>query len=685
MPLAPDSYQIPSYLESLSGDEGQRKSYEKLTLARLMELRDAGKAFIEGNTAWSDVDRAYDILSYDTSAKGLSGYATVSINKIRRNFRDLVATVSNLKPSGNAVTRKEKMQKSIWRLNQMKNQWWITCAQDRKYRECCQYACAVGTGYLEPWWDPNFYGTGRGEISTKVRGPGSVYPVMITEDNDLQKAYAVTIVEEVPIHIVVGTYPAYAHLIEPTRSVAGWLGRAWNRLRKPASATNGVLGVLATPQKGMGQGMPVVDVYTTYILDGTVNNTGQDIPMGDAGSSWEYTVPYIGKPIQCGLYDRNGKEILKTADAEDAKLFPLRRRAIWTETCILKDGTSPYLHGRVPLVQMRFDDQPWEFLGISIVRDTWRIQKAINQILRAIIDSVLVRLQPPLKYDENIIDPAAMARINTRLPAQTVKVSMGMGNPIEPLLPVTHWDVPQWIFQVITYLGDELDKQSIVKDLMALAKAKQIPSADSIEKMLESAGPVVQDIARGGEVVTQEFDKLFYPMALQFWDANKVFHVLGEDGALKESIDFDPGNLIPSHLPGEDPNKGASIYSKFERVRWTLEQLSYVIEPFSQAQISRVGRFLQSLQAMKAGLPMGPWTMMKQMGYDVGEPKYNGEVATNMMEEWIMWNEMKADLAKQLQGDQPQQGQGRGRPNSNSKGPSIKSKDGGTRSTVATS
>jgi len=285
-----------------------------------------------------------------------------------------------------------------------------------------------------------------------------------------------------------------------------------------------------------------------------------------------------------------------------------------------------------------------------------------------------------------VIDPAAMARINTRIPGQTIQGSLGMGDPVAPLLPVAFWDVPQWIIQVITMLYDELDKLSVVKDLMAVAKAKQVPSADSIEKILEAAGPVVQDICRGGEEVTSQFDQLFYPMALQFWGADKVFHVLGEDGALKESIDFDPGNIIPSHLPGED-RRQPSQFATWERTRWTIDQLSYEIEPFSQAQVSRIGRNLVLLRARKDGVTVSNHTIGKGLNLNVGELPLmrSGKVAVTEFEKVEVETEMMHAMQEDMQAGQPQQGQGRGRPNSNQTPPSLKSKDGGTRSTIATS
>ena len=680
--LEREQYEVPSYLEAVEG----KKGVPELTLQRLMALRDAGKAFVEAQPAWAEIPRAYDILAGMETGK-LSGYSNVSVNRIKRNFRDLVATVSNLKPAGQAVTKKRSAEVSVDRLNKMKNLWWIVTKQDRKYRQGCQYACGLGTGYLEPWWDQNFYGFNDGEIACKVHGPSDVLPVMLTEDYDLQKAYAVTIVEQVPLHLVLETYPAFAGSIQPSRSAPGVIARAWDRLKRTAGGMNGVLGNLATPMSASGRELPVVDVYTTYTQDTSVNNTGRPIPMGDPGTSWFYEVPFVGQKIPSGVRDPMGKMILKSADEDDARLFPLRRRTIWTDTVTLKDGSSPFLHGRVPLVQLRFDDYAWEFLGHSIVQDTWRIQRAVNQILRAIVDSVLVRLQPPLKHDPNLIDKTAMARINTRKPGQTVEVSVGMGDPIAPLLPVQHWDVPSWILQVVTLLNDSLDNLSVVKDLMAVAKAKQVPSADSIEKILESAGPVVQDIARGGEVATQELDAIFYPLALQFWDSQKVFHMLGEDGATEEMIDFRPGELIPSHLPGED-TRAESVYSHWERVRWTIKQLSYVIEPYSQAQVSRIGRNLILMQARKAGVTVSNHTIGKGLGLNMGElpPMRSGKPPVTEFEKWEVEQELLHAVQEDMQAGAPQAGQsGAGRPNSNRRPPHLQQKDQGSRTTVATS
>ena len=669
-------YKFPSILDRANATDDRQ--FDGSLLRHVQNIRDWGKSFVESQPPYKEIDRALDILRRDTEPSLASGLSRISVNRIKRENRDLVAAVSNLRPMENARSHNTEMADGIYQLNKLCKYWWVNTFADRKYRSVCQYASGLGTGYAEPWWDNNYYGHGRGEINIKSHGPSSVLPVMITKDFDLQKAYSTTIVEETPLHILLASFPTKAHLIQPSRNMPGWMDKA---VEKAKSAVNGVLGVLQTPMNSNQGQMPTTDVFYTYTMDPSVNNTGRRMSMGKPGTSWHYEVPYIGEQIPAGVKDRNGNALFREATADDCRIYPLRRLTIWTDTCILQDDTSPYLHGRVPLVQLRFDDYPWDFLGYGICHDTWKIQRARNKLLRAMCDSADVRLQPPLSYDENMISDAFMAKLNTRRPGQSVKMNTSMGEPIKALLPVQHWDVPAWIVQLYTQLGEEQDNLAIVKDLTAIAKAKQVPSGDAIEKILEMAGPVVQDIARGGEKFICEFAMLWYPMALQFYPSRRKIKVLGPEAFTEEDGDFTPGSMIPSHLPGEDKALPSS-FQLWQRTQWTIEQMSYEIEPYSQAQVSRVGRVLLLLQMMKAGMPIDPWTIMKAANIDIGEEP---DGTTNAMMRYVAFQRMKAELAQEMQQMQQQGQQGPGRPQSNKSPAVIKSKDGGTRSTVSTS
>lgn len=669
-------YKFPSFLDRENART--EKQYDGGLLGHCQKMRDYGKSFIESSGPYKEIDKALDILRRDTEPALAAGLSRISVNRIKRESRDIVASIANLRPMENARSHNPAMADGIYQLNKLCKYWWINTFADRKYREVCQYTSGLGTGYASPWWDNNYYGHNRGEIGVKTYGPSSVYPVMITKDFDLQKAYATTIVEETPLHILIANFPEKAHLIQPSRNMPGWMDKA---VDKAKTAVNGVLGVLATPMSANQGQMPTVDVYYTYTMDPTTNNTGRRQSMGKPGTSWHYEVPFIGEDIPAGVNDIRGQQLTRKATAEDCRLFPLRRLTVWTDTCILQDDTSPWLHGRVPLVQLRFDDYPWDFLGYSIIHDTWKIQRARNKMLRAMCDSFEVRLQPPLSYDENLISDAFMAKLNTRRPGQSLKINSAMGDPVKPIMPVQHWDVPAWCMQLYASLGEEQDNLAIVKDLTALAKAKQVPSSDSIEKILEMAGPVVQDIARGGEKFISEFAMLWYPTALQFYPTVRKIKVLGEGSFTEEDGDFTPGSLIASHLPGEDKSR-ASVYQLWERLRWTIEQMSYEIEPYSQAQVSRIGRVLLLLQMQKAQMPIDPWTIAKAANIDIGEEP---EGTTNVLMRFVAWQKMKAEMAQEAQQMMQQGQQGPGRPPTNSKAPQIKSKDGGMRSTIATS
>lgn len=669
-------YAFPNFLKR------DQPGYHDKVLNHVRQIKEWGKSFVEGQPAYHDIDRAFDILRTDKAPKTTPGNSSISINRIKREMRDVVSSISNLRPMENAVSHNPAMQDGISKLNKCVKHWWLNTFADRKYRECAQYACGLGTGYCSPWWDDNALGYGRGQIGLKTYGPSSVLPVMITKDFDIQKAYAVTIVEETPLHLLLANFPAKQHDIQPTRNMPGWMDKAATAAQR---AVNGVLGVLETPMKPSQGQMPTVDVNYTYIMDPTVNDTTERISMGMPGTSWYYEVPYIGQDIPSGFKDIRGNELYRKATKDDCRLFPLRRLIIWTDTVILQDDTSPYLHGRVPIVQLRFDDYPWDFLGYSIVHDTWKIQKARNRMLRGFCDSVDARLEPALVYDENMVSDAFMAKLQTRKPGQTLKLNLGVGEPVKPLLPYQYYQVESWMYQVYTGLGEEQDNLALVKDLTALAKAKQIPAADSIEKLLDMAGSVVQDIARGGEKFISELAMLLYPMALQFWPSGYKAKVMGDDGISNEDIDFTPGSMIPSHLPGEDKSK-PSIFPIWQRVRWTIEQLSYEIEPYSQAQVSRLGRNLTLLQLYKIGFPISPWRIGKGFGLNMGDPpdRLDGKPCTNDIEEWVMWQELQADIKTELQ-QKLQAAQPQGRPASNQKSPEVKNKDGGTRSTVVTS
>lgn len=653
------------------------RNYETQMRGWVEDVVADGVAFIQGQSAFWDMDRGLAVLRGTFGERPPSGQSNIGANRAKRQIREMVASLSNLRPMEAAHSANTEYAKRVSVTNALSKHWWLNTFADRKWREGTQYAAVLGTGYVSPYWDSDYYFEDEGEIALSTYGPSDVLPIQMGRDNDLQKAYAVAIRNELPLYQVHEAFPTKAHLVTADRDKPGWVDRAINRLRP--RARQGVLGVLNTTMNSMEGTQPVCDVYYIYVRDNSINDSGHKVMMGKPGTTWYYEVPSLGDDIPSGQYNSAGQMLYTKAGPKDCRLYPLRRLIIATKNAILDDDTSPWIHGRVPLVQLRLDDWPWDFLGCSIVRDIAKLQVGISEVMRVVQDSQRVRMRPPMQYDEEHVTPGLMDMLNTRKPGQHVAVNMQMGDVIKPILPYQHWDVPTWISSWLVKLEDEMDYMAVVKDLTAMAKAKQIPSSDSIEKFFELAGPIVQDIARGQEKGVVELAQLNTPLMFQFYSTARKVRIMGEDGFTPEDVDYDPGNMIPSHMPGES-TQYPSVFPIWQRLRSILTQIRYTIEPYSQAQVTRSARAAQLMMLYFKGFPISPWTVARAMNMDIG-PKPKG--TTNDMEEWIAFQHMQRELAQELQGATGQNP--KGRPNSFNAGAKIQSKDGGARQTITTS
>jgi hypothetical protein len=276
-----------------------------------------------------------------------------------------------------------------------------------------------------------------------------------------------------------------------------------------------------------------------------------------------------------------------------------------------------------------------------------------------------------------------MERFDPRQPGQKVPHNLSAGDAMKILVPSTYYDIPVSFFTHIKDLFELIGNLLGVKDLTAIAKARQIPSADAMEKMAEMAGPLMTDLSRSMEASIRLIGEMVKGLLFQFYDAPRRVQVMGQDGTTEEDYDFEPGNLVPSHMPGE-PTDTKSATSRMERARWHLQNVFLEIIPNSLHQITQTTRKLMLLQLQKTGFPVDPWTIAE--AFDIanfGSPPVG---ARTVMERYVAWMRMQAEIKQALTPPQPPgQGKGGGRPSSNGKSPHIAQKDHGTRSTISTS
>ncbi len=647
----------------------------------LREVVETSQAYLKAQRGYPDIDHALDIMaSLDTGTEKLPKYLSrVKVNRLKRQVREVVAALSALRLSGAYRSDNREYEKNEGVLNRLAKAWWYNTSVDRAIRGTLQWAAVGGVGYLSPIYERNYWTTGRGDVALHVYGPRDVLPFQIGRDHDLQRAYAVTISTEVPLAQAHALYPEYADRIVADRTAPGWVGRAIKRAR------NAVANVFTITPRATGEEtnipIPVVDVYDTYILDQSINLGPNPVPMGRPGTSWFYEVPVLGSDLPTGYFDQQGNPLIRKATPEDAQLYPLRRRMTMVSNHLVYDGTSEWWHGKVPLVKFTLDDWIWDFLGTSLVRDNESLQESETNVLRATEQRIQLGLNPPSQYDQSVIAKSLVERLDLRKSGQMIPANFMMGDGIKPVLTPDYYHVNPEVFQYIEKLEALMDHQMGVPDFSAFARARQIPAGDTLEKMLELLGPLVGDMARNMDCAIRDTLEMVKPLFFQFYTTPRRLEILGPDGLVEEDYDYDPGNMVPSHLPGEDVGS-KSRYTMLERARWHANNFIYRVVPTSHHQITQLSNKLVHLQLYRAGFPLDPWTMAETM--DIANFGAPPQGANTVMERWIAWMRMRVEF-QELLGVQMETGRPQGRPPSGQAAPQLRQKEGGTRSSVVES
>lgn len=666
-----------------------------------------GKSFLRMQPAYNFIQQGLDMVNGVWKSSSVQSLSNVTMELTVRNLKELVAAQTNIRIIPAFKTEVPEFEDQRDMMNKCFMSWQQMTFADRKIRKAWQYACATGTGYLGMRWDRNYHYKGKGDIVMDAYGPLDVLPLGIPRNHDLQRAYCLTVKVEMPYHEVLRLHPFYASQIQPSKENSKGRGTVISQAVKYASAALKRFGPGST-QETEPAPWETVTVYYHYIDDDSVNNTGKDIYMGKTGTNWAYVVPYVGKEIPIGRKD--DRIITRTAIDEDCLLYPNKRLMTATENLILEpDPTqqvSPYWHGKFPIIQFRADDQPWGFLGMPLTRAGGSLESANIELMRGIVDSSNGRLSPARSYDRNTMSEALASTLNTRIPNQVVGLDKTFGGEqaISPLLPFQFYEFPAIIPQIIQENEGRITHQMGVADAIALARARQLPAGDSIDKIMESLGPLMRDQSRSMEEPIRALGEMWKSNWFQFISAKRRMEMVGEDGISNDAdFDYDPGTLIPASIPMDKVVSIDGGQSYFQRARWHKDNFVFSVVPYSLHELNSITRKLFHLQLMRSGFPVDWWTLadlfdIKNFG---SPPKFKdpdtGEMknATTVMEKYTVQLEIMARIQAATAGAIAQagggpggapagQGMGGGRPPTGQQPPTLeqKSMDAGTRSTI---
>ena len=653
---------------------------------------------------WSSI---MDVLGSDYAGAGgnkLLNQSNTGYNRVRREYREIVATLSNFRHAGEFVPTEEDSQEWFDRAHMLSNldeHWWRVSFAHLKIRDAMLYAVAKGTGYLYQDWDKSKWGPGRGDIRLRACDPAQVTFIQLPQTHDIQQAYVALIREELPLQLAKRMYssnPAFANALVADRESPGWIQKGLERVQQfisPALRNAGSI-------RKRNDSFPTVDIWHAYTLDGSYNQGPQAVTMGVEGTNWSYRVPALGDPIPQGIRNpATGAEWTLSATPEDCLLFPLRRLTIFSRTGTAYDGSSPWWHGATPLARFRFNDLPWEALGASQVGDAVTMQEGIIAIMRSVEDRIAASLDPPAIYDDSRVDKAWADAVNPRKAGIRAAADLTNGSPITYPVPPDYYRIPENIIGQGGYIQQQEERMDYVtcaRDLVAVAKARQIPSADTMEKLLEMAGPIVQDMVRALEEPLTQLGEWRKALYLQFYTRPRMIRIADPDATeLLQDVKYVPDKLVP-YIQGEDAMTRAT------RVRNFLTDFRYDVTQSGINELMRMSTKLLYLQLAKAGFPISWWTLAKICQIpNFGPPPKDTDTE---MERWVaqkhMEAELQVELAEELQRAQmagaggpvsdqfvkpngSAGGEGAGRPPEFKKPPRIVTKDSGARTTVTTS
>jgi hypothetical protein len=392
---------------------------------------------------------------------------------------------------------------------------------------------------------------------------------------------------------------------------------------------------------------------------------------------------------------------MRDAGIDDARLYPNMRLIITVSgvTEPVYDGPAWDWHGMLP---PRFCSDEWvtEPMGFSVFRDVFDLERARQFTERAVDMKMRAQMDPGLMYDQNSGINAATAE---ELDPWEMRKRLGIDGEVDKvlrtILPAEFYKIGAEPFEFIKYLDDSQDYYLGVNQINALAKAKASISgatmggSDGADDLLRLAGPIVRDICAGMEMPMADVLEMEKYQILQFYDTRQIVNYVGPDGVTKETFDFDPETVVPSHMPGEDTEK-SSQFSRMERAKNFAASVKLTPNPGYLHGTPQTAQKLLLLQGSRAGLPISPQRILKKV---FGIENVDQEIA-----DWQEFRERELELAAKVKEEgaslmpaQPQTGatpsgsqKGKGgRPSSGAKPPAARTKGSasGPRAIVSTS
>lgn len=572
----------------------QGEQYEVHLRGWLTEALQEGQAFLGNCYGYNKCDEIIKAIMGETYEDKLRPreISNLSLNQTGKIGLDLASSLTDIKPFWTYKTANDRFEHTATMGQKLAAAWYPRRLIDLKFCDVIKYALAAGTGMAHPVYNEDIQ-----DLDMFAEDPRDVVPIRPSDNYSIQNCFGVALKRERTLNYLKAAYPDKAARLKPDRtgSYAGLSQQTTaQRLVESLGLSSGFMqnlwaAVGGRPHQQLSA-IPTADVYTIYVKDDSLNETGRPVLMGEANRNWSYIVR-PGEP-----------------------LYPRKRAITMTSSCVLRDGPSIYWHGLFPLAKLTLDPWPYSraWLGKSPLRDLLTIQREIDKTARGCADKLEKAWRPDLVADKNVLSKAAADRIDTRRAGLRINLKPGMGGKgyemIEPNLQAVQVGM-EWL-KLLVEAAKEL---SGTQELTSLAQLGQLPSSETIERLIESMSPAIRLRSRVMEAFMRELAMMVLSNFFQFYTVAQRVAALGPDGLTFEDADHDPNTLIPDLLDHGFEGYDGNPLPRPERAKWFLNQFTYEMAPGSLLAASEVTDKLMYLQLTRMGL-VDPLTLLEKLG-----------------------------------------------------------------------
>ena len=561
---------------------------------------------LEDLPGYKDIDRSIAAVNGSLASKSRS-ISQTSVNYIRKVFFDTAAMLSDTRPFWEYQSRNAKFERHAKNFNLLAESWYLNQFVDQRIMDVIKYMEVGGSGYATMTYDRRL-----DDIIVFPDDPRDVVPFMPSDNFSIQNCQGVFIPRQRPVAWLKAQYPEKASKIKASsvsNSSSSGSDRAafWNVLASMPTMQAQEL-FQASVKNKIGAVETAIEIHF-FFKDGSRNETnyaqiiGPATPEGEPDTDWAYRV-------EPGEFK-----------------YPRGRYICFTESAVLFDGPNPYLHGLFPTTKFCMDPVPWSLLGVGVIWSLLDPQASLDQVIRSIEDSIEKSVGPDFLSDKNSIARSLLNKIDSRASGQKIEYNPLSGRPPEyavpPQLSGAALPYRDWLIQTIRELSG-------TQDLSALTKLGQLPSTETVDKMIEAATPLIRARSRALEVSFREFAMQFAYNSAQFYTSRRRLQILGPDRATLDDLDMDPDTLVPAFVDPDDYTDNGQLhplaqhsepkYRRGERIQRFMKNFTFHVKPGSLLNAASITRRLEATMLSRAGL-LDMWTLGEIMEIpNMGQP-----------------------------------------------------------------